>query len=170
MNKKTSTPNPSIRVGRIVGAFGIRGQVKVEPLTDFIERFAKGARLRIADQWYEVETFALHKGRPLIKLAGINTANDAEALQWAYIEAIGDIDPDLQEDEFLVSDLVGLRVFTDDGDDLGLIDEVLTNPAHDILSVGPILIPLVKEFVLDIDLETEIVKVHLIPGMRPGEE
>lgn len=158
-----------VRVGQIAGAFGLKGQVKVQPLTDFAAtRFVKGARLRMDGDWVEIEAATVHKGRPLLKLAGIDDATAAEKLQWKYLEAADR--PELEEDEFLVEDLIGLSVFTDEGEALGEIEDVLENPAHEILVVGEIMIPLVDEFVTDIDLDEERVTVKLIPGMRPGDE
>ncbi len=160
---------PTVKVGQIVGAFGIRGQVKVEPLTQFLERLEKGKELKLGDKWLKVETFAIHKGRPLIKLSGIETMSEAEKLQWQYLEA-PDEKPELEDDEFVTEDLIGLTVVTVDGDTLGEVDDVLANPAHDVLQVGEILIPVVKEFVKDIDLDSGTITVQLIPGMRPGED
>jgi 16S rRNA processing protein RimM len=164
-----SDPTPT-RIGQIVGAFGLKGEVKVEPLTSFWDRFQKGARLRLKGDWVTVEGYREHKNRPLLRLSGVNDATAAEALQWEYLEAILADPPELEEDEFLTEDLIGLRVVTTDGQELGEVDDVLGTPAHDILQIGEILIPVVKEFVKDIDLEEEVITVQLIPGMLPGEE
>lgn len=75
--------------------------------------------------------------------------------------------PELEEDQFLTEDLLDLEVYTEDGQLLGTVDEVLNNPAHDILVVGELMIPVVKEFVLDVDLDEEKITVRLIPGMLP---
>ena len=160
---------PTVQVGQIVGAFGIRGQVKVEPLTQFLERLEKGKKLKLGEQWLTVESFSIHKGRPLIKLSGIQTMSQAEQLQWQYLEA-PDEKPTLEEDEFVTEDLIGLSVITVEGEKLGVVEEIFANPAHDVLQAGEILIPVVKEFVKDIDLDAETITVQLIPGMRPGEE
>jgi 16S rRNA processing protein RimM len=111
---------------------------------------------------------AVHKGRPLIKLRGIDDVTAAEALQWEYLEATGR--PELDEDEFLADDLIGLSVVTIEGETLGTIDDVMPYPAQDVLQVGEIMIPMVKQFVKEVDLEKGSVTVQLIPGMRPGEE
>jgi len=157
-----------VQVGQIAGAFGIRGHVKVEPLTQFLDRLEVGRRLKLGDEWVTVEHFAMHKGRPLLKLSGVDTMSQAQALQWKYLEG-PDERPTLEEDEFLTQDLVGLEVFTVDGEQLGVVDDVMAMPAHDVLQVGEILIPAVKEFVTEIDLDKGRVTVQLIPGMRPGE-
>ena len=158
-----------VRVGRIVGAFGLKGEVKVDPLTDFEERFLKGSRLRLKGDWVTVEAMREHKGRPLLKLSGVDDATAAEALQWQYLEAPVLETPELEDDEYLVEDLVGMKVLTMEGEELGEVDEVLSYPAHEILQVGEMMIPLVKEFVKEVDLDGEVIRVQLIPGMRPGE-
>ena len=157
-----------VRVGQIAGAFGLKGQVKVQPLTDFAaERFRKGARLRLDGELIEVETASVHKGRPLLKLKGVDTIDAAEALQFKILEAPER--PRMGRDEFLASDLVGLSVRTAEGEVLGTVNEVLPNPAHEILVVGEIMIPLVERFVKAIDVKGGSIVVELIPGMRPGE-
>lgn len=158
-----------VRIGQIVGAHGLRGHVKVQPLTDVLTRFAVGARLRLQGNWVTVDTYTLHKGRPLIKLSGINDVDTAQALQWEFLEAIPS-DTELEEDEFLVDDLIGCVVVTSAGKELGEVEDVLQLPAHDVLQVGEILIPLVEEFVKDVDLDNAVITVELIQGMLPGEE
>lgn len=143
----------------------MKGQLKVEPLTDFLERFQAGSRLRLRGEWVEVESMSIHKGRPLLKLKGIEDVTAAESLQWEYLEAVGR--PELDEDEFLAEDLIGLRAVTSEGEELGEVEDVLPYPAQDVLVIGEIMVPLVKQFVKDIDLEGGTVTVELIPGMRP---
>jgi 16S rRNA processing protein RimM len=158
-----------VRIGQIVGPHGLKGHVKVQPLTDFLERFAKGSRLRLKGEWVTVESYSIHKNRPLIKLSGTDSIGEAEKLQWEYLEAILE-EMELEEDEFLTDDLIGCLVVTTDGRELGTVDDVLTMPAHDVLEIGEILIPVVKEFVKEIDLEAERITVELIPGMLPDED
>lgn len=155
-------------VGRIVGAFGIRGQVKVEMITTFESRFDKGNTLFLDDKPYKIESSQFHKGRPLVKLSGIDTMSQAEALQWKILEAEGE--PDMDDDEFLIEDLIGLKVVTEEGEELGVVDDIEDNPAHELVVVGEIRIPLIDHFVKDIDLDNEVMTVKLIYGMRPGEE
>ena len=158
-----------VRIGQIVGAFGLKGELKINPLTDFWERFEKGSRLRLQGDWVTVESYREHKNRPLITLSGVESATAAEALQWKYLEAIIEERAELDEDEFYIDDLIGLRVVTDEGRELGLVDDVTSTPAHDLLQIGEILIPVVKEFVLSVDLAAELITVHVIPGLVPDE-
>lgn len=152
-----------------MGAFGLRGQVKVKPLTDFLERLEEGARLRLNENWVTVEGAKWHKNQLLLRLSGVKDLTTAEGLQWAYLEAKADERPELDEDEYVTADLVGLLAQTSDGETLGTVSDVMLAPAHDVLIVGEIMIPAVKQFVKKVDLEGRTITVELIPGMRPGE-
>ena len=70
-----------IRVGQIVGTHGLKGHVKVEPLTDFVERMEVGHRLRVKNDWVEVLDCKWHKGRPLLLLSGYQNIDKAETLK-----------------------------------------------------------------------------------------
>ncbi len=159
-----------VRVAQIVGTFGLKGQLKVQPLTDFVERLEKGHRLFLKGEWIEVEECSWHKNKPLLRLYGINHIAKAELYKWEYLEALADERPELDEDEFITEDLMGLRVVTSGGEELGIVDEVLPYPAHDTLRVSEILIPMVKQFVKSVDLKDKKIVVELIDGMRPGED
>jgi 16S rRNA processing protein RimM len=156
----------NVRVGRIVGARGLKGEVKVEILTDFIERLDVGSRLRLKGNWVTVDQARLQKDRLIMKLAGIDTIDQAEALQWEYLEAPADQRPELDEDEYVTAALVGLDVVTTSGESLGKVDDVLLMPAHDVFVVSGIMIPAVKRFVKEIDLPNRRITVELIEGMR----
>ncbi len=154
-----------IRVGQIVGAFGIRGQVKVKALTDFIERFDVGRRLRMNDEWVTIKAAGEHKGAIILTLEGVSNRTVAESLQWTYLEAVADERPELDEDEFLTSDLIGLKAVDEEGNALGVVKSVDRYPAHDVLNVDGVLVPAVSEFVIDIDIEGKTITLKPIPGM-----
>jgi 16S rRNA processing protein RimM len=156
----------TIRVGRIVGAHGLRGDVKVEILTDFVERLEAGQRLRLKGDWITVRGARLQKDRLILSLEGINDIDQAQALQWEYLEAYADERPELDEDEFVTADLIGMAVVTGEGEELGTVTDVLALPAHDVIVVGSIMIPAVKQFVKDVNLEARKITVELIEGMR----
>ncbi|HZH98741.1 MAG TPA: ribosome maturation factor RimM [Fimbriimonadaceae bacterium] len=159
-----------MRVGRIVGSFGIKGQVKVEPLTDFPERMSPGARIRLDNDWIEIQKASWHKNQLILTIEGVPDRTAADGLKWKYLEAPAGERPELDEDEYYTVDLINVEVFTAEGEGLGPVDDVIEGPAHDILVVGEIMIPAVKEFVKDVDLEAGRITVELIPGMRPGED
>src|ERR1044072_7369141 len=160
-----ATPG-NVRVGRIVGTHGLKGEMKVQVLTDFVERMDVGRRLRMKGDWITVTGARIHKERLLLTLEGVKSIDDAEALLWEYLEAPSDERPDLDEDEYVTADLVGLDVFTTDGENLGKVADVLLMPAHDVLVVGAIMIPAVKQFVKSVDLGAKRITVELIEGMR----
>lgn len=155
-----------VRVGQIVGAHGLKGQVKVELLTSFVDRFQQGARLRLRGEWVEIKAAQLHQNRLLLRLVGVDNRDAAEALQWEYLEGKPE-EVELEEDEYVTDDLLGLEVVTIDGKSLGVVDEILPMPAQDVLVVGQIMIPTVKQFVREIDLDQGKITVELIPGMLP---
>lgn len=159
----------TIRIGQIVGAFGIKGQVKVKPLTDFLERFEPGRRLRLNGDWVTLDDVAEHKGSLIVTLAGVEDRTRAEALQWAYLEAVGDEPPELEEDEYMTQDLIGLKAVDPLGQPLGTVLDVKRYPAHDILIVDGTMVPAVAEFVESVDLESGTIVLKPIPGMF-GEE
>lgn len=156
----------TIRVAQIVGPFGIKGLLKLKLLSDFPERFEAGRRLLMNGDWVVIEESAVHKNQIIVRLSGVNDRTAAEALQWVYLDAIADERPELGDDEYLTDDLMGLQVVTPEGRILGKVDRVDAYPAHDLLVVGKLLIPAVKEFVNDVDLDAERIVVSLIPGME----
>lgn len=143
--------------------------VKIASMTDFPGRFDVGSILLVRGTPRKIERTQWHKSQARVKLEGITSTEEAEGLKWEYVSVSDGDRPDLDEDEFLVRDLLGMAVFEDTGDELGVVDEILDSPAHEILVVGEIMIPLVEEFVSAIDLDMNRITVHLIPGMRPIE-
>ncbi len=154
-----------IKVGRIVSTHGLKGHVKVQLMTDFEQRLAKGVRLRMRDDWITVLESRPQGEQIILKLDGINDIDAAKSLQWEYLSASADDELELDEGEFLVEDLVGLQVVTTDGQVLGEVDEVAAYPAQDILVIGEIMIPFVEEFVKEVDFEQKKITVELIEGM-----
>ena len=159
-----------VRIGQIVGAFGIKGQLKIDPLTEFLEeRFRVGAKLRLNDKIVTITAVQILKGRPVISIDIVKDRNEAEKLQWQFIESDSNEPLELDDDEFLVEELIGLKVVTVSGQFVGEVEDVEENPAHDLLVIGTILIPLVSEFVKDIDFDTETITIDPIPGLL-GED
>jgi 16S rRNA processing protein RimM len=156
-----------VRIGRIVGPHGVRGAVRVEILTDFPERFRKGARVWIGDRETVVERSSYHQGQARVQFQGVSSVEQAEELRWAFVTVPADDRPSLGDGQYLARDLIGLPVFATDGRLLGTLDEVSHYPAHDVWRVGDILVPAVREFVPTVDLEAGRIVVRLIPGMEP---
>ena len=166
--RRHTDPDGHVRVGQIVGPFGLRGGIKVELLTDFSERFDVGSLLYLDGEPHTVLESYRHKTQARIVLEGISALDLVERLKWRYLTVPSSDRPELDADEYLVSDLLGMGVI-EDGALLGTVDEVVHTPAQDLLRVGDVLIPCVRAFVKRVDLVSRTVEVELIEGMRPGE-
>jgi 16S rRNA processing protein RimM len=164
MKKQDSSQR--VQVGRIVGAFGLRGQLKVELLTDFEERLAKGSTVFLDGLPLVIQSAQWHKNQLLLGFREVPDLTAAEKLQWKVLEADAADRPELEQDEYLTSDLVGMAVFTSEGRLLGTVDAVHPYPAHDVIEVESILIPAVKQFVKEVDVEGRKIVVELIEGME----
>ncbi len=176
MTEPQTEKNSYIAVGQIVAPHGIRGEVKVEPLTDFPERFKKGARVFLAaavdsGEAVPVEITAArpHQGRWLVLFGNIKDRNAAEALRDQYV-LIPEADAmPLGEHENYAHDLMGLEVVTAEGMALGRLVEILFTPANDVYIVrgpqGETLIPATRDVILNVDLASKQMTVALPEGL-----
>jgi 16S rRNA processing protein RimM len=148
-------------VGRIARAHGIRGQVIVNPETDFPDdRFQPGAELFIEKggriESLVVTTARFHRERPVIGIAGVETMSDAEALAGRELRVPADRLAALPAGTFYRHDLIGCRVETGAGEMVGIVREVEGTLGRSRLVVdaarGEILIPLVSEICTAVDL------------------
>lgn len=161
-------------VGKIVGAHGVRGELKVSLQTDNPERFRPGARLLLESEEepvpVEVVSARPHKGMMLVRLASVSDRSAAEILQWRKLLIPEAEAMPLGEDENYAHDLMGLNVETEDGEALGEIAEILFTPANDVYIVrgpgGELLLPALRDVVLRVDLEAGKMLVKLPDGLR----
>jgi 16S rRNA processing protein RimM len=162
-----------VLVGEIVGTFGIRGQVKVLPLTDFPERFQRTKTAYVGDEHtpMTVSSAQQHKNVIVLTLAGIDTADAAETLRGKVVSIPESELTPLPPDQFYLHDVVGLRVEHVNGQPLGVITDVITSGGNDIFLVRnqvtgrATLLPAVKAFVKEIDIPGGRVRVEPIPGL-----
>ncbi|MGI8923065.1 MAG: ribosome maturation factor RimM [Fimbriimonadales bacterium] len=158
-------PKDFVVIGKVVSTFGLKGFLKVWPLTDFPERFDVGETIWIAGEPRKIREVQWHNKQARVRLEGVSRLVLAEALVGQEISVDADDKRDLEPGEYMIDDLVGLEVFDEGGSLLGTLDEVVQAPAHDIYRVGGAMIPAVSEFVKSIDLESRKVVVAPIPGM-----
>ena len=161
-----------VAIGLITSMFGIRGEMKVHPLTDFPERFLQTAKVYVGDELVERRVFGarLHQRIVILRLEGVETANDAEALRnkKLYVPASELIA--LPPDHYYLHDLVGLRVVHVDGTPLGVVRDVIQSAGNDLLVIQDartgkdVLLPTVKEFVKAVDVAGGVIRVEPIPG------
>jgi 16S rRNA processing protein RimM len=164
-------------IGKVVAAFGTKGDVRVMPQTDFPEtRFAAGARVfaeRMPDG-FEIEQVRWMKGQPVLKLAGVDDRDQAEELRGRYLRVPGEDLAPLEDGEYYLFQIVGLMVETEEGRRLGTVSEVLQTGANDVYLVpmpsgGELLVPAIPDVVQEVDLAAGRLRIRLMPGMLPGE-
>lgn len=164
----------AILVGVVARTHGNRGEVIVNPETDFPEeRFRKGARLwtRRKDgtpSTLEVATMRLHQGRPVILFAGVGSMNDAELLAGQQLRT-DDVDAELlPEGEFFHRDLIGCEVVTEGGETVGRVTAVQGNAAQSRLVVAgkrsELLIPL-ADAICTVDIAARRITVRPPAGL-----
>lgn len=157
-------------IGVIVAPFGIRGEMKTELRTDEPDRYSILERVALVmpDGRFTVravESARLHKGRILLKLEGIDSIESVEEWRGAEVRIPRSEALPLPEDTYYVSDLIGLRVVTCAGVEVGKVRDVLRSPAHDLLCVGDDLIPMVRQIVTRIDLDNKLVEINPPQGL-----
>mgnify|MGYP005843099463 CR=1 FL=1 len=158
-------------VGQVRAPHGVRGEVRVQILTDFPERFRQGAEVWIGPEPrpYTIENARFHEGDILLKLVSLDDRNAVEALRGAEVTVPMEQAMPLPEDTFYAHQIVGLDVWTDAGDRLGVVSEVLSLPANDVYVVdtpqGEVWLPAIADVILCIDLEQQRMIVHLLPGL-----
>jgi 16S rRNA processing protein RimM len=164
-----SEPAPRLRVGRVLRALGLDGSVRVESLSDFPDRFRSGASVRIGDRELTVEAVRGQGEELVIRFAGITDRLAAERLEGEYLTVPLDEARALPADHFYHFQLVGLTVIdARTGQPMGVVAEVLPNPANDILRVvnGPleVLVPLVRAVVKAVNPGERTMLVDLPPA------
>lgn len=156
-----------LEAGRIVGTHGVRGEVKVEPWADEPAFLLDFDEIQLGGKLITVEQARVHKSQVLLKLAGIDTVEDAALLRGKVVSINRD-DAQLEEGAVFIADLIGLPVWDEAHNELGKITEVLTLPANDVYVVKgehEYMIPVVKEFVLNVDTSSGVT-IHLVEGMQ----
>jgi 16S rRNA processing protein RimM len=176
MSTSEHNPDPDVEIGRIAGAFGIRGEVKLEPYADAPERYnhLKGATARLPDgsrRPLVINGARRHKTHILLRIQGVDSANDTEPLIGATLVIPLSQRPPLPAGQYYISDLLGLDVITTAGETVGPITDVLHTREHDIYVTRRGLIPAVKEFIRDVDLDKRRVVISPVEGLlEPLEE
>jgi 16S rRNA processing protein RimM len=159
-----------LSVGEIVGAHGIRGEVKVRPDTDFPERLTElpsvwlvapnGARTQT-----RVEQARPHKGGLLVKLDKVSDRTAAEKLRGYALHIDRSLAAPLDEGQFLVDEVIGLVVVTVAGEEVGPVTEVLRTGANDVYVTRRGLIPAIQSVIREIDRDAGRIVIEPMEGM-----
>ena len=163
-----------LKVGVITTTHGVRGEIKVFPTTDDAERFLEleyvlldtGRELRRLD----IKNVRFFKNLVILKFDGIDNINDIEKYKGKDLWIPREEAQELGEDEYYIADLQGLNVVLEDGTEFGTLRDVMETGANDVYIIdsnehGEVLLPAIKECILDVDLEKNIMTVHLMKGL-----
>lgn len=161
-------------IGQIVNTFGIKGEVKVNPFTDDIEQFERLKSILVEKNKklleVEIENVRYQKHLVILKLKNIEDMNTAEKYKGCYIKIHRKDARKLPDGTYFIADIIGSEVITDDGQKLGEVDDIYNTGSNDIYVVKDelgkqILLPGIKDVILDIDIEKQVVTVHLLEGL-----
>ena len=164
-----------LQVGIISSTHGIRGEVKVFPTTDDVNRFKKLKEV-LLDTGKEtlpltIEGVKFFKQFVILKFKGIDNINDIERYRGKSLYVTRENAVKLKKDEYFIADLIGLFVENEDGSFQGTLKDVLETGANDVYIVTDqntgkeVLIPAIKDCILQVDVEQGFMKVHLLDGL-----
>jgi len=165
-----------IVIGKIVAPFGIRGEVKLIVLTEFPERFDAGRDVTAKRPDGEPRELRVVKSKPykdglILAFEGVETRTEAEELRGMQVIINEDELGSLSEGSYYLFQLLGLTVVTDDGRELGVIEDVLQGGANDVyVTDGGLLIPAIRDVVKSIDLEDRRMVIWPMPGLIPEKK
>lgn len=164
-----------IKIGQIVNIHGVKGDVKVYPLTDNINRFKGLMEVYLLDKdgyrLVKVESFKLLANMVVLHLEGVETPEMAQKMRNTYICVDRKNTIKLPKNTWLICDLIGITVKTEDGEELGKISDILQLGSNDVYVVKPvnggedILIPALKSVVKKMDIAEGIAIVALPEGL-----
>ncbi|MDO5444698.1 MAG: ribosome maturation factor RimM [Eubacteriales bacterium] len=161
--------NEFIEAGKIVNTHGIAGAVKVEVWLDSPVFMKKFHRLFVgrSKREYKILSSSVQKSFLLVSFEGVEDINAAMTLRDEIVYISRD-DAKLPSGRYFLCDIIGSKVIDDNGDQIGTLEDIWENPAQPIYVVRgekEYLIPAVPEFILSVDPDQELIRVHLLEGM-----
>ena len=163
-----------LQVGVISSTHGVRGEVKVFPTTDDETRFRQLKKVYLDTGRemlpLEIQNVKFFKQFAILKFKGIDNINDIEKYRGKSLMIDREDAVDLDEDEYFIADMIGMKVCTEDGSEFGTLKDVMETGANDVyiidsLEHGEVLIPAIRECILDVDMDEERMTIHLMEGL-----
>lgn len=163
-----------LQVGVISSTHGVRGEVKVFPTTDDVTRFKQLKKVYLDTGRemlpLEIQNVKFFKQFAILKFKGIDNINDIEKYRGRSLWIDREDAVDLDEDEYFIADMIGMKVYTEDGVLFGTLLDVMETGANDVYIVdsenhGEVLLPAIKECILDVDMDEERMTIHLMEGL-----
>lgn len=168
--------NDWLNVGKIVNTHGIRGEVRVMSSTDFPEqRFKKGSELALFDgdklvTTVRVTSHRTHKNFDLLTFEGMASINDVEKFRNMLLKVEKTNLTELDDHEFYYHEIIGCRVQSTEGQELGTITEILATGANDVWEVTPAkgkkhYIPYIEDVVKSVDIDNKLITIEVMEGL-----
>lgn len=165
-----------LNVGQIVNTHGIKGEVRVQSITDEPElRYAKGSELviELGNGKYQpvvVQSYRVHKSFDLLTFEEFSSINDVESFKSKMLQVDESLLPELDEGEYYSSQIIGYEVVDEEGNLLGKLKEVLYLPANDVWVVQrqnkkDLLLPYIQSVILEVDSENQKITAHVLEGL-----
>ena len=161
-------------IGQIVNTSGLKGILKIKPFTDDIKKFSNLKTIYIKTKSglteFKIEQVRYVKNMVMLKLAGIDTVEEAEKYRNLYIKILRDQEEELEEGSYYVVDILACKVNTDANQELGKIVDVFQTGSNDVYVVKDeqgkqILLPAIKQVIKNVDIKNKIITVHLLEGL-----
>jgi len=162
------------RVGVITTTHGVKGEVKVFPTTDDPNRFKKIKKVILDDKKeqkeLEIAQARFFKNMVILKFKDIDSINDVEKYKNADLYVTREKAIPLQKDEYYIADLIGLKVVTDEDEELGVLFDVMTTGANDVYVIhndadDEFLLPAIHDCIRSVDMKQRVMTVHVLPGL-----
>lgn len=167
-----------LQIGKIVNVHGVRGEIKIIPLTDDHHRYDKLEWVFVDKEGslkkYNIESVKYTKALVILKLSGIDTVDAAEALRDCFILVDRANAVKLPEDTFFICDLIGCNVYNENGNALGQLADVLKTGSNDVYVIEAesgkqLLLPALKSVVREVSLENKRIDVIVPKGLSDNE-
>lgn len=163
--------NPQfIPIARVIAPWGVRGEVKAEPLTDFCERFVRGQTVYLRESPLIIESSKPHGNVFILKISTIDSRDKAEAIRGMFLEIRSSGIHSLDEGEYYHFQIIGLKVFSIEGELLGHVSGVIQTGSNDVYEISSdrgknFLIPATDEVIKSIDVAKGCMTIELLDGL-----
>lgn len=147
-----------LTVGKIINTHGIRGELKVKPTTDDVNRFKSLKEAYIDEKEIVISGCKFQPGKVILKIEGIESIEEAERLKNKLIKVKREKAVQLPEDTYFAVDIIGCEVYEETGNKLGTVDDIIYTGSNDVYWVkgeNEVLIPALKDIVLEIDINNK---------------
>ena len=163
-----------LEIGQIVNTNGLKGTLKVRPLTDDITRFEDLETIYIQKHKelveFTIQEVKYNKNMVLLKLEGIDDITEAEKYKNFYIKINREDAVELEEDSYFIVDIIGCEVYTESQELLGKVIDVFPTGSNDVYTVKnsegkEILLPAIEDVIKDVDIKNKKIIIHLLEGL-----